>query len=328
MVQCPSCDTKLDEDYGIVTCPSCRAVLMIDVEGDVRVGTEAPVDFSNEEFNEDSDEESTAGAVFRSGHEETESSQSGQASALNPPSDASSNTSSIDLDALLSNEGLPEETNGGADTYEDFGEENLDEDEAEDDDGFDAITGVTGLDESEESLLSDDLFDEDDEGASESSDEWESADDTDDIPIEDVTTDDEGSDEDDDGEPDFGMATEPDNKPVDVTSYANSEASSLEDGEYLYDVKIARIDSKDLKQALKYVLLDEKLKLNHHEFLKKIRDGAVTIPDLNPIKAKRIVEQLQYFDLDIKWTQKRVIIETVEPTMEDEGSEVIEDVDI
>ncbi len=125
----------------------------------------------------------------------------------------------------------------------------------------------------------------------------------------------------------FPMPETPDPTPVDITNFANSEKSNLEEGELLYDVTVARIDSKDLREAFKYVLLDEKLKLNHHEYLKKIKDGKVTIPDLNPIKAKRIVEQLQYTDLDIKWRQKRVIMEVVEPEMlDEEDTEVPEDV--
>ena len=53
--------------------------------------------------------------------------------------------------------------------------------------------------------------------------------------------------------------------------------------------------------------------------MKKIKDGKVTIPNLNPIKAKRIVEQLQYYDVDIKWVQKRVVMETIEPEEIEEG---------
>lgn len=107
------------------------------------------------------------------------------------------------------------------------------------------------------------------------------------------------------------MAVDPDNKPVDISDFANSEESNLEDGEYLYDVQLARIDSKDLRETLKSVLMDEKLKLNHHAYLKNIKDGKVTIPDLNPIKAKRIVEQLHYTDIDIRWVQKRVTMEEI-----------------
>lgn len=106
------------------------------------------------------------------------------------------------------------------------------------------------------------------------------------------------------------LSGEPDKKPVDISDFANSEESNLDNGEYLYDVQLSRIDSKDLRETLKSVLMDEKLKLNHGEFVKQIKDGRVTIPDLNPVKAKRIIEQLHYTDIDIRWVQKRVTMET------------------
>ena len=127
-------------------------------------------------------------------------------------------------------------------------------------------------------------------------------------------------DEDEESPEQFPMAAQADSAPVDVTEFANSEESSLEEGELMYDIFISRIDSKDLRDEVKFVLMDEKLKLNHGEYIKKIKGGKLTVPDLNPIKAKRVVEQLQYSDLDIKWKQKRVIIETVEPEEDfDEG---------
>lgn len=121
---------------------------------------------------------------------------------------------------------------------------------------------------------------------------------------------------------DFAMPTEPDPTPVDVTEFANSEASNLDEGELVYDVVVSRLDSKDLRENFKYVLMDEKLKLNHHEYLKKIKHGKVVIPDLNPVKAKRIVEQLQFYDVDIRWVQKRVVMEELQQAEEMEAEEV------
>ena len=39
MLQCPSCDTTLDQDFGMVTCQNCGAVLIIEISGDVRIST-------------------------------------------------------------------------------------------------------------------------------------------------------------------------------------------------------------------------------------------------------------------------------------------------
>lgn len=35
MVQCPTCHSQIDEDFGLVTCPSCGAQVLIEIEGDV-----------------------------------------------------------------------------------------------------------------------------------------------------------------------------------------------------------------------------------------------------------------------------------------------------
>ncbi len=104
------------------------------------------------------------------------------------------------------------------------------------------------------------------------------------------------------------LSASPNSTPIDITSFANSEESSLNNGELLYDLTISLLDSKDLKETLKMVLLDPKLKLNHHEILKSIKEGRVIIANLNPIKAKRIAEQLQYFSLNVTWKQKRVVM--------------------
>lgn len=35
MPLCPKCHTPLDEDYGVITCSQCQAVMMIDLEGNI-----------------------------------------------------------------------------------------------------------------------------------------------------------------------------------------------------------------------------------------------------------------------------------------------------
>lgn len=107
----------------------------------------------------------------------------------------------------------------------------------------------------------------------------------------------------------FEMAASPDTEPVDITEFANSESSNLDGGEYLYDLSVGRLDSRELREEFKYILMDEKLKLNFHEYMRKIHNGEVVISNLNPIKAKRIVEQLQYLDVSIKWEQKPVVMQ-------------------
>ena len=293
-MQCPSCDTTLDQDFGMVTCSNCKAVLMIDISGQVQMGSE-----NTPTPGEESLVEATNETVFEN------SGIYGQTETATDP---------IDPD-----ETVPELPASDEEDIASTSEDNF----TNSGQGFDPIEAdIDNLLEDVEEILSSDgdmvatSFEED-----EDIEEFEDGEERHKDPVVEQPV---ARFEEPEEEQDFSMPQEPDPNPVDVTSFANSEASNLEDGEYLYDVMVGRIDSKDLKEALKYVLIDEKLKLNHHEFLKKIKDGKVTIPDLNPIKAKRIVEQLQYFDLDIKWLQKRVIMETVEPD-DSEADEINED---
>jgi hypothetical protein len=40
--QCPKCGAALKDDYGMVTCPSCGAIVFVDMDGIAHIGTDAP----------------------------------------------------------------------------------------------------------------------------------------------------------------------------------------------------------------------------------------------------------------------------------------------
>ncbi len=284
MPQCPSCGSPLDQDFGMVTCGDCGAVLMININGQVVMGGEAPTESDNQDDGENTDFPSES-AFFDSPVE----------------SDILSIT-----DDVLANEsdGNPfqassEQANMGWDQESSISDNEVELDEFEDksledpQEDFDSQSSLGNnellqdADPEQENSLGNNAFFEDSEvfgGSGEQQDVSE--------------------------EEDLGIASAPDKKPLDVTDFANSEASSLEGGEFLYELRISGLDSKDLRDVLKAVLMDEKLKLNYNGIMKKISQGQVKIEGLNPVKAKRIVEQLQYFDLKIKWRQSRVTVES------------------
>lgn len=41
--KCPKCSTELRDDYGMVTCPKCAAIVFVDMEGLAHVASDAPV---------------------------------------------------------------------------------------------------------------------------------------------------------------------------------------------------------------------------------------------------------------------------------------------
>ena len=55
-MNCPSCNAKLDQDFGMVTCQSCKAVLMIDISGKIQTATDVPHPFDGDESSDFEDE--------------------------------------------------------------------------------------------------------------------------------------------------------------------------------------------------------------------------------------------------------------------------------
>ena len=56
-LQCPKCAGSIDEDFGMVTCSHCGAVLSIDVDGNISAGTEsAPMPEPPQGFEEPASE--------------------------------------------------------------------------------------------------------------------------------------------------------------------------------------------------------------------------------------------------------------------------------
>ncbi len=294
MPKCPSCNAELDMDFGMVTCSECQSVLMVDITGQVHLASDEAIASYDEDDIEDSFEETDQETSSFENEDSFESDDSSnnddQSDSINEDwggsfdeedQDYISNHDNDEQDSSLDSNEFSE-----SDSNSDFNPSfsHFDEDNTTDEDNLEESSDV----ESPNEELNSNNYEQDSPSQFEE----------------------EGESDEDLGQ--FSMPATPDTTPVDISEFANSEQSNIEEGELLYDIKVSRIDSKDLRDEVKFVLMDEKLKLNHGELLKKIKTGKLLIPDLNPIKAKRIVEQLQYSDLDIKWKQKRVIIETVE----------------
>jgi uncharacterized Zn finger protein (UPF0148 family) len=57
---CPQCGTSLDQDFGVVSCPHCHAVLAIDIDGQVEIQNQneiAPEEIRDPVFTENPVEE-------------------------------------------------------------------------------------------------------------------------------------------------------------------------------------------------------------------------------------------------------------------------------
>lgn len=325
MPQCPVCEHTLDQNFGMVTCGECQAVLMIDISGQIQVGSEAV----------DLDQTDTSVSVITDVHVTDDAPESTSTSDFSPTEFASfedGDVTGTDLIETPTTGPLSDSSENEYEipTFEDPPTEGSSlasvEENTFSDEQSEVLSGAPGaVDDSDDYLQNAGSTADDDESFDPLADEFSSAveseEEDDQFLVEEVEDTPEDQQELDGSVP-LEIAESPDSNPVDVTSFANSEASNLDGGEYLYDVRVTRLDSKELKEEFKYILMDEKLKISPSDYLGAIKNGEVTIFDLNPIKAKRIVEQLQFLDVGIHWTQKRVVMQ------EDQGEEIDSEADV
>ena len=313
MIQCPECNHSIDESFGVIHCPNCEAVFIVNYSGEIERPTEErPLESSTLSHLEGSKE--LIPPPFQEGPVETSLEENSIEEKPTEEKPTEENSANFESETLLD---TPEEFfQNHSSSLEELSHEStdLEQDSPQADPlGFqDPVLqdpeppspeipvegGVNPEDLHIQDSISQDPVPEGvhltdgamDQGALESVD---------------------GS----------ALSSQKDTTPVNVTSFANSQDSLLVDGELVYDLEITEVDSPDLKENLKYVLMDDKLKLDASSLMKTMNQGRILIANLNPIKAKRIVEQLQFWDLEVRWSQKRVTMEMQGEELEGEPEE-------
>ena len=92
----------------------------------------------------------------------------------------------------------------------------------------------------------------------------------------------------------------------DLSRSANVKRTGSE-GLFFYDLKISEINSKDLREQIELVLEDEDLKLNTENGRDiKIKEGALHLKKISPVKVHIIVKSLIGLPLKISWNQHLV----------------------
>ncbi|MGE3973669.1 MAG: hypothetical protein AB7F59_03995 [Bdellovibrionales bacterium] len=99
-----------------------------------------------------------------------------------------------------------------------------------------------------------------------------------------------------------------------IADFGNDISSNAADGFLYYDLKVAGIDSKEVRQSVLNALLDKKLGWSQATLEKKIENGTLSFSGLNPMKASQIVKKLRFLDVQITWTQKPLPSSTPEQT--------------
>lgn len=98
-----------------------------------------------------------------------------------------------------------------------------------------------------------------------------------------------------------GFVSKPDLS--EISDFGNSEVSQALEGSLYFRLKIAGIDSQQIREELLLVLRDKKFMWNENELMSSIREGVLKIQDLSPAKAIALVNRLSTMPLSVEWEQ-------------------------
>ena len=211
MPQCPSCQAPLDQDFGMVTCSQCNEVLMVDFSGNVQINQEP--DSSGEPPSEEAsfqepseifEPEATNENAEEQGYEavgEEEVSSDGTDFESEPLGSFDANPAESTEEDSMSWHGTQEEEPAWAEDEFSQGISPLVDDELE--------SSQEVVQEVGEPLAADVSVGDAIEEEGEVVDPHAST-----------------------------LPDKPDPEPVDISQFANSEASNLDNGDYLYDVRV------------------------------------------------------------------------------------------
>lgn len=92
----------------------------------------------------------------------------------------------------------------------------------------------------------------------------------------------------------------------DVVAFANSTTSQGIKGPAVYKIRLAGLDTPEIKNELKSVLLEPRLRLDADQLLKGIKEGVLILDDLPSIKAAFIVKELISLPIEISFQQRGI----------------------
>ncbi len=338
MIKCPHCGEPIqDEDYGMVQCPSCMNFVMINMDGKLVVNDEE-AESGEQEPDSNAEISSDELPVYDPGPQvESEQINVGELIANH----AQENAEVSDQDGIFEYMGgeSPSEanTNGDEDVFaEDIEEQNPSGDSfSVGEEGADSWS-MSGDEPSQVNDLrldpadsegdlesglegSDNQYEEDvdreldslgganyEEEADASSEEYaaeeQSAEDPVeedqyDSPLEDMFSGGNGG-----AEPVPEGEPNPED-PLNISGFANSEASQGLDGPYVYQVLVKGIDTKEIRESLREVLEDQKFAWDVDQMMQSIHHGEMLLDSVNPVKAFILVVRLRSLPVEVSWKQ-------------------------
>ncbi len=93
--------------------------------------------------------------------------------------------------------------------------------------------------------------------------------------------------------------------PLGVSGYAANELSQAKGGGLLFKLRISGIDSKELREEIRQALKDSRFGWSLSEVMgpDRLRGGVLVIPNLNAVKTSIIVNRIKHLPVEIRWEQ-------------------------
>ena len=96
----------------------------------------------------------------------------------------------------------------------------------------------------------------------------------------------------------------PESPSEDLSSLNDFGDAPLQENQCMYELKISGIHSSQSLSQVKSTLETKTLKLDSANLLSQLKEGCLTIPNLNPIQTIYIVKCLSTFNVQLHWIQK------------------------
>jgi len=93
----------------------------------------------------------------------------------------------------------------------------------------------------------------------------------------------------------------------DIVSFGNSETLDSNTGGLVYHIKLAGVDTAELRQELLEALDDKRLKLDAKVLMKSIKAGRLDIINVNPVKAAVLLNRIKHLPLMIRWSADQMV---------------------
>lgn len=293
MISCPQCGKQVKGDFGMISCPSCRAVFFVDMDGQVNA------------YKEEPQEEPPPGGFEPAAIPDEPNvvvPQNSIAPQVDLPPVAVPN-----VVAESSETSLPVQSDSvGIAEFSDIAE--TEEQSSEQDSSLDVLPMESFSPDKEEELVQEEensssemsLQPDEVQDISSSFDFSDLGTNASELPNEQISENVISSTE------KQNSSQNPNDVFSEITDFANSENSQAKNGVLQFSITIQGIDSAELRKSVLDMLDDRRFLWNVQEIEDSIKDGKIELKNLSPVKASLVVNRLKGLSVDITWEQSLV----------------------